>query len=136
MAQESSAATAPSAPDPSQPVPLARRTPALPLVASGAAGVLASVCCVGPLVLVLAGFGGAWVSNLVAFEPYRPFFLAAAVVALGFAWRRIFRPAAACAPGEVCAVPAVRRGQRLAFWLVALFVLAAAVSPYAAPLFY
>ncbi|MGH8698300.1 MAG: mercuric transporter MerT family protein [Burkholderiales bacterium] len=109
---------------------------AVPLAAGGLAGVFASVCCVGPLALVLAGAGGAWVGTLQAFAPYQPFFLAAAAVALAFAWRRIHRPAAACAPGEVCAVPAGRRGQKIAFWLVALLVLASGASPYFAPLFY
>jgi len=82
----------------------AGRSPTLSLAAGGIAGILASVCCVGPLVLVLAGIGGAWVSTLVAFEPYRLYFLTAAAIALGFAWRRIYRPAAECAPGEVCAI--------------------------------
>ena len=134
MAQESSLAASIASQQATQADPPARRSPALSLAAGGAAGILASVCCVGPLVLVLAGIGGAWVSTLVAFEPYRPIFLGAAVVALAFAWRRIYRPAVECAPGEVCAVPAVRRGQKFAFWLVALFVLAAGASPYAAPL--
>jgi len=136
MAQEISAAASIAPQRATQADPSARRSPALSLAAGGLAGILASVCCVGPLVLVLAGIGGAWVSTLVAFEPYRPIFLGAAVVALVFAWRRIFRPTVECAPGEVCAVPAVRRGQKIGFWLVALFVLAAAASPYAAPLFY
>jgi len=109
---------------------------AVPLAASGLAGVLASLCCVGPLALVLAGVGGAWVGTLQAFAPYQPFFLAAAAVALAFAWRRIHRPAAACAPGEACALPAVRRGQRIAFWSVALLVVVSGASPYFAPLFY
>ncbi|HLB16654.1 MAG TPA: mercuric transporter MerT family protein [Burkholderiales bacterium] len=109
---------------------------AVPLAAGGLASVLASVCCVGPLALVLAGVGGAWVGTLQAFAPYQPFFLAAAAVALAFAWRRIHRPVTACAPGEVCAVPSVRRGQKIAFWLVALLVLVSGASPYFAPLFY
>lgn len=136
MAQESSAAAASAARKMPQAGETAQRSPAPWLASGGVAGVLASVCCVGPLVLVLLGIGGAWVSTLVAFTPYQPYFLAAAAVALAFAWRRIYRPAVDCAPGEVCAVPAVRRGQRLAFWLVALFVVAAGVSPYAAPFFY
>lgn len=136
MAHESSAATASAVRKIPQAGEAARRSPALWLASGGVAGVLASVCCMGPLVLVLLGIGGAWVSTLVAFTPYQPYFLAAAAVALAFAWRRIYRPAVDCAPGEVCAVPAVRRGQKVTFWLVALFVVAAGVSPYAAPLFY
>jgi mercuric ion transport protein len=109
---------------------------AVPLAAGGLAGVLASVCCVGPLVQVLAGIGGAWASLLTSFEPYRLVFLVAAAAALVLAWRRIHRPAAACAPGAPCVLPAVRRGQKIAFWSVALLVVVSGASPYFAPLFY
>ena len=136
MAPESSTALATPPRPAAENVARERRSAALPLAAGGVGGVLAAICCVGPLVLVLAGIGGAWASTLTMFEPYRLIFLAAAAVALAFAWRRIYRPAAECAPGEACAVPAVRRGQKVAFWLVAAFVLAAGLSPYAAPLFY
>jgi mercuric ion transport protein len=112
------------------------RSVGVPLAAGGVAGVLASFCCVGPLVLVLAGVGGASVSVLQAFEPYRPLFLGAAALALAFAWGRIYRRAAQCSPGEVCALPAVRRGQKAAFWLVGILVLASGAVPYVAPLFY
>ena len=61
----------------------------------GLAAVLASICCVGPLVLVSIGISGAWIGNLTVFEPYRPIFIGAALVALFFAYRRIFRPAQA-----------------------------------------
>lgn len=75
------------------------------LLAGGVAAILASTCCLGPLVLILLGFSGAWIGNLTALEPYRPYFIGVALVALFFAWRRIWRPAAACRPGEVCALP-------------------------------
>ena len=42
------------------------------LVAGVAAAIGASVCCLGPLVLLMLGIGGAWIGNLAAFEPYRP----------------------------------------------------------------
>lgn len=106
------------------------------LAAGGLAAVLASTCCIGPLVLLSLGLGGAWAVNLTALEPFRPWFLGAALVALFFAYRRIFRPVAACDPGEVCAVPAARRAYRIAFWTVAALVLLALGSPYVAPLFY
>lgn len=78
------------------------------LAAGGLAAILASTCCLGPLVLVALGFSGAWIGNLTVLEPYRPIFIGAALVALFFAWRHIFRPAHACQPGEVCAIPQVR----------------------------
>lgn len=71
------------------------------LVAGGLAAILASICCLGPLLLIALGFSGAWIGNLTALEPYRPIFMGVALVALFFAWRRIFRPVQACKPGEV-----------------------------------
>ena len=107
-----------------------------PLVAGGLAAILASTCCLGPLVLIALGFSGAWIGNLTVLEPYRPLFIGAALVALFFAWRRIFRPAQVCKPGEVCAVPQVRTAYKLLFGLVTALVLVALGFPYILPLFY
>lgn len=52
------------------------------LFAGGLAAILASTCCLGPLVLVALGFSGAWIGNLTVLEPYRPLFIGAALVAL------------------------------------------------------
>jgi len=69
-------------------------------------------------------------------EPYRPIFIGVAVVALFFAWRRIWRPAAACEAGQVCAIPRVNRTYKLLFGGVLVLVLIAFGVPYAAPWFY
>lgn len=106
------------------------------LIAGGLAALLASTCCLGPLILVTLGASGAWIGNLSALEPYRPFFLGAALVALFFAYRRIFRPVQACQPGEVCALPQVRLGYQIVFWIVASLVVVALAFPYVLPLFY
>lgn len=106
------------------------------LLAGGLAAVLASSCCLGPLVLLALGVSGAWIGNLTALEPYRPLLIGLAIVALFFAARSIWRPIEACASGEVCANPQVRRGYRLMFGLVAALVLIALGFPYLAPLFY
>lgn len=106
------------------------------LLAGGITALLASTCCLGPLVLVTLGFSGAWIGNLTALEPYRPYFIGAALIAMVFAWRRIYRRAAACAPGDVCAVPQVKTAYKVLFWIVAALVLVALTFPYLAPLFY
>ncbi len=62
------------------------------LFTGGLAAILASACCLGPLVLIALGFSGAWIGNLTVLEPYRPIFIGVALVALFFAWRRIYRP--------------------------------------------
>jgi len=46
------------------------------LLVGGLTALLASTCCLGPLVLVALGFSGAWIGNLTVLEPYRPYFMA------------------------------------------------------------
>ena len=106
------------------------------LVLGGLAAILASTCCLGPLLLVGLGVSGAWIGNLTVLEPYRPIFIGAALLALAFAWRRIFRRAHACAPGEICALPQVRTTYKVIFWVVIVLVLVALLFPYVLPLFY
>ena len=106
------------------------------LLVGGLAAILASTCCLGPLVLVALGLSGAWIGNLTLLEPYRPLFIAGSLVALFFAGRGLFRPAHACEPGEACAVPRTRRVYKILFWMVSALVLVALVYPYAAKLFY
>lgn len=106
------------------------------LLVGGLAAILASTCCLGPLILVALGLSGAWIANLTLLEPYRPFFIAGALVALIFAGRRIFRPTRSCQPGEVCAVPRTRRIYKIVFGIVSALVLVALVYPYVAKLFY
>jgi len=106
------------------------------LALGGLAAILASTCCLGPLLLVALGFSGAWIGNLTVLEPYRPLFIGAALVAMAFAYRRVFRSARACEPGEVCAVPKVRTTYKVIFWAVAALVLVALAFPYVLPLFY
>ncbi|OIQ98129.1 MerT mercuric transport protein [mine drainage metagenome] len=106
------------------------------LLAGGLAAILASTCCLGPLVLITLGFSGAWIGNLTVLEPYRPIFIGAALFAMFFAWRRIYRSEAECRPGEVCALPQTKRAYKVIFWSVAMLVLVALFFPYLAPLFY
>lgn len=106
------------------------------LFAGGLVAILASTCCLGPLVLVALGISGAWIGNLAALEPYRPIFISAALVAMFFAWRRIYRPLQTCKHGEICAVPQVRATYKAIFWIVGALVLIALAFPYVLPLFY
>src|SRR5256885_5616535 len=95
------------------------------LFTGGLAAILASACCLGPLVLIALGFSGAWIGNLAVLEPYRPIFIGVALAAVFFAWRRIYRQAAACQPGEGCAVSPRRATYKLLFWIEAALGLVA-----------
>ena len=109
-------------------------------LAGGAlAAIVASACCLGPLVLVTLGISGAWISNLSALEPYRPAFIVVALAFMAFAYRQIFVKAArpeACEPGTLCALPETNRTYRVIFWVVSALVLFALAFPYFVPLFY
>ena len=106
------------------------------LFAGGVAAILASTCCLGPLVLLALGVSGAWIGNLTLLEPYRPIFLGVALVAMFYAWKRVYRSEAECKPGEVCALPQTGGAYKIIFWIVAMLVLVALSFPYLAPLFY
>ena len=106
------------------------------LLAGTAAAIGASACCAGPLILVLLGVSGAWGSRLLALQPFQPFFAVGAVVAFGLAFQRLYLKREACAPGKVCAMPPVRRRQRVVFWTLAVIATALMTFPLYAPLFY
>lgn len=106
------------------------------LLGGVAAAIGASACCAGPLLLVVLGVGGAWGSRLVALELYQPYFIGAALAFFGYAFFKLYRKSKDCAPGEACAILAVRQRQRLIFWLVTFASVALMSFPLYAPLFY
>lgn len=106
------------------------------LALGGLAAIVGSTCCLGPLLLISLGVSGAWIGNLTKLEPYRPVALGVAMLTLAIGYRRLWRPASACAPGDVCAVPAVRRSYKILFGVVALLTLVGLAFPYVAPFFY
>ena len=109
-----------------------------PLASGLVAGIAASACCVGPLVLLLLGFGGAWISNLTALEPYRPVFIGIALMALFIAYRIIYQPELEqpCEEGKTCEKPQINNLYKRLFVGVLIVVLISIASPYLVPLIY
>lgn len=122
---DTSAATMAEAGDAATPA-----TAKLPLAGGVIAGIAASVCCVGPAVLVLAGVSGAWIGSLEALTPYRWIPIAVAALFFGLAARRLFFAPKACAPGTACADPGTLRGQRIVFVLALGAVMALVAFPW------
>lgn len=102
------------------------------LIGGAVAAIAASACCLGPLILVSLGIGGAWISNLTMLEPYRPILIGIALICMALAYRKIYwaKPANACLPNTLCAKTQTNRNYRVIFWIVSALVLIALLYPY------
>ena len=107
------------------------------LLGGAISAIAASACCLGPLILVSLGIGGAWISNLTMLEPYRPIFIGVALICMAFAYRKIYwaKSANLCVPNSLCAKPQINKKYRIIFWLVSVLVLIALLYPYFVTLF-
>ena len=101
------------------------------LLAGVLAGLGASACCLGPLVLLSLGISGSWISGLSALEPLRPLFIGISLLFLFLAYRRLYR-APACAPDAPCSSD-LRRQRRL-FWLASIVIALLIAFPWYGPL--
>jgi mercuric ion transport protein len=106
------------------------------LIGGVLASIGASACCIGPLLLVSAGIGGAWIGNLTAMEPYRPVFIALVLVFLGLAFRQLYFVKQSCDSESNCSAGRTRNAQRVIFWIAAPLVLGVVAVPWLMPLLY
>lgn len=99
--------------------------------------ILASTCCIVPLVLVTIGVSGAWIGKLTALEPYSIYFTVAALVFVGMGfWHVYFRKSPQCVDGTYCARPDSRRITKIALWTAGILLLVNITMSWWAPLFY
>lgn len=98
------------------------------LVASAAAAIGASLCCILPIIAVVTGSGA--IAAGLAFERWRPYLLGLTglLLAGGFllAWRDHKK---ACAPGGLCATKPMSRWNFIALGILGLGVVALAAFP-------
>jgi len=104
--------------------------------AGGAAGaVLASSCCIGPLVLISLGASGPWIGKLTALKPYQPVFVVGTAILLGSGFWLVYGPRRQSCEAER---PARYSGRltKAVLWAASVLTLAALTTDYWAPLFY
>lgn len=108
------------------------------IAAGGILGALAaSSCCILPLLFVTLGISGAWIGNLTALEPFKPYFVAVAIVFIGLGfWHVYFKAKPVCVEGSYCAKPQSSVITKTALWLSTVIVLLALTIRWWAPLFY
>jgi len=82
------------------------------------------------LVLVLMGISGAWIAYLTALDAWRPWFSAATLVCLGWAFWTLYRPTAQCRTDGSCADPAQLRRRRRWLWIATGLIALLLLFPY------
>ena len=105
------------------------RGTALGALGAVVSGLLASACCIGPLLAVFLGVGGA--GALARFAPYRPWFggLMGGFLGYGF-YRASWRPRR----GGACCAPAALRVQRVILWIATVLAAGLFLFPRFLPL--
>ncbi|WP_339716279.1 mercuric transporter MerT family protein [uncultured Sneathiella sp.] len=108
------------------------------LATGGVVGaILASACCVAPLLLLMLGVSGVWIGNLTALEPYKPLFATVALIFIGLGfWQVYFKTKPACDDGSYCARPESALITKAALWFSTVLVGLALTINWWAPLFY
>lgn len=98
--------------------------------------VLASTCCLGPLVLLLLGISGAWISYLTTLAPYQPFFLLASLgfLAAGF-WKVYGKTIGSCQEGSSCSTSQSDTLVKVALWAATVLTGAVVSVETLGPLF-
>ena len=98
--------------------------------------VLASSCCIGPLVLITLGASGVWIGNLTALKAYQPLFVGLTVAFLGYGFWRVYGTSNQACDDESCATPRSDRIVKVTLWTATVLVIAALTTDLWAPLFY
>ncbi|MBO0734866.1 MAG: mercury transporter MerT [Methylocapsa sp.] len=105
------------------------RAAALPLATFGGmlGAILASSCCIAPLLLFSLGVSGAWIAKLTALAPYQPYFIAVSFACLAYGYLLVYRQRrTACAAGGACARPLPGRIVTMGLVLATLLMATAA----------
>ena len=93
------------------------------------AAIVASFCCILPIVFAVTGFSVLGASAL--FDAWRPYLIGLTFGLLGRGFYFAYRPRKEqCAPGSACAMPAAKRSGRLMLWLATAVVVLFAAFPY------
>jgi len=94
------------------------------------AAIGASACCVGPLLLLSLGFGGAWMSTLTSMEAVRPIFFVLTLLFIWMGFMKLYLSEDNCTEGNVCASAKVQSNQKIVFWVGSVLILLLLAFPW------
>ena len=98
------------------------------------AAIAASSCCIPPVIALIAGIGGS-ASALSWMEPFRPYLIGVAIIAIGYAWYDYLKPKKA---DDCCEIDAKPKWFQTKGFLIGITLFAAiSISfPYYSHIFY
>lgn len=106
------------------------KTQKMTLIGSVVASIIASACCVGPVIFAVLGISSAGL--LSKMEPYRPILsvitLSLLVIAFYFTYKK--KPAKDCEEGSYCANPKSDVWNKRVLWLATVLILSFLTFPY------
>lgn len=92
--------------------------------------ITASICCLGPLLLLATGVNGAWMSRLMLLERYQPILITFTLVAFFLAARKMFPYAWKVDAADRCLEQKIDRKGTLLFVLSLIIALVFISSEY------
>ena len=114
--------------------PLPYRNARIALCTGGASAVLASICCIGPFLLVTLGFSSAKILYLLTLADWsRPFFVLLALAALLFSYNSIWSSTSVLTAKRVCMSQKEIMIYKCYFLFVVSLVVTVLMLPYFAP---
>lgn len=99
----------------------------LTTVGSVVAAIIASLCCIGPVVVALIGVGS--IGAFAVFEAYRPYLIALTAILLGLAFYLTYRKREVVCEDGTCTIQSASRWNKLTVWLAAVLATGAVAFP-------
>jgi copper chaperone CopZ len=100
----------------------------LTAVGSVLAAVVASLCCIGPVVVALIGVGS--IGAFAAFESLRPYLIGVTALLLGFAFYLTYRKREVKCEDGTCKMESAGKWNKLSVWLATVIAAVALAFPY------
>ncbi len=98
---------------------------------AGVSAILASICYLGPFLLIAYGLSSSWILYLLTLSEWsRPFFIVLALIALCFAYEQIWHPKSTFNPRQTCVTPRIKRTYKAYFLFVTLLVVIVLMLPH------
>jgi mercuric ion transport protein len=101
----------------------------LPLVGSIISAIVASLCCIGPIVLAMLGVGGAGLF-FSKFRSFRPYFIGITVLLLGLAFYLTYRKKEVICEDGTCKMRSARKWNKIALWVATGLIAFLIAFPY------